>query len=84
MHLARFAGLEHEADARARAFANEVVMNARDCEERGDGRVVFVHATVGEDDDVRAVLDGLGRGFAQVVHRLLQAAGAFAGLEERG
>ncbi len=34
MHLARLAGFEHEADARARAFADEVVMQAGDGEQR--------------------------------------------------
>ena len=68
MHLARFAGFEHEADARARAFADQVVMQAGDGQQRRDGGVVLVHAAIGEDDDVLAGGDraiGLG---ADVVH----------------
>ena len=40
MHLARLAGFEHEADARARAFADQVVMQAGDGEQRRDRREV--------------------------------------------
>ena len=40
MHLARLAGLEHEADARAQAFADQVVVQAGDGEQRRDRRVL--------------------------------------------
>ena len=59
MHFARLAGFEHQADAGARAFADQVVMQAGDRQQRRDRRAFLVHAAVGEDEHVDAVLDGL-------------------------
>ena len=55
--LARFTGLDHEADARARLLAHEVVVHRARDEQRGDRRVLGVCVAVGEDDDVRAFGD---------------------------
>ena len=54
MHLARLAALDDEADLRARAFADQVMVHAGHGQQRGDGRVLGVHAAVGEDHDVGA------------------------------
>ena len=42
MHLARFAGFEHQADARAQAFADQMMMQAGDREQRRDRREFLV------------------------------------------
>ena len=54
VHLARLAALEHQADLRARALADQVVVHAGHGQQRGDGRVLGVDAAVGQDEDVRA------------------------------
>ena len=61
MHLARFAGFEHEADLGARALADQMMVQAGHGQQRRDGRVFRVHAAVGQNHDVGAVVDGAGR-----------------------
>ena len=53
--LARLAGLEHEPGLQARALAHEVVVHARDREQRRDRRPLGADRAVGEDQDVDAV-----------------------------
>ena len=71
LHLARLPGLDDQADARARAGAGEVVVNGAGGQQAGYRRMRGVHAPVGQDDDVLAILDCLGRRRAKVVQRLL-------------
>ena len=59
VHLARLAGLEHEAGPQARPLADEVVVDRRDRQQRRDRRAGRADAAVGEHDDVRAVGDRL-------------------------
>ena len=56
MHLARFAGFEHQADLRARAFADQMMMHARDGQQRRDRRPFLVDAAVGQNHNVASVL----------------------------
>ncbi len=53
--LARLAGLEHEAGLQARALAHEVVVHARDRQQRRDRRALRADRAVGQDQDVDAV-----------------------------
>ena len=80
MHLARFAGLDDEPDARARLLAHEVVVHRGGDQQRGNRRVLGVGVTVGEDDEVRAVGDRLAHLRAHVVDRHAQA---FAAVGDR-
>ena len=74
MHFARFAGFEHQAHARAQAFADQIVMQAGDRQQRGNRRELAVHAAVAEDEDVDLLLlDHAARHQAQLFHRLGQA-----------
>ena len=74
MHLARLAGFEHEADARAQAFADQIVMQARDREQRRDRRELAIHAAIAQDEDVHFLfLDHAPRHQPDLFHRLDQA-----------
>ena len=84
MHLARFAGFQHQADAGAGAVADEMMMQAGDGQQRRDGRVVVVDAAVGENENVDAVRDGLVGRREERFHRLLQTFRAFRHLVEDG
>ena len=52
--LARLAGLEHEPGLQARALAHQVVVDARDREQRRDRRPLGADRAVGQDQDVDA------------------------------
>src|ERR1035441_10311405 len=80
--LARRAGFQHQTDAGASAFADQVVMQTGDRKQRRDRRPFLVHAAVREDDYVDAVLDGLADLEAHVVHRFLQAGRPVGYLEQ--
>jgi len=80
--LARLAGLEHEADARAGPLAQEVVLNRGDGQQRRDRRPVVIVPAVREDDDVVPVGDGLARRRAQDVDARLEPVRPFRGVEQ--
>ena len=69
--LARLAGLEHESRAQARALAHEVVVHGADGQQRGDRRALGTGGAVGEDEDVDARRDVVGRLVAHVGQALL-------------
>ena len=52
MHLAGVAGFDDERGARAETFADEIMVQAGDGEQRGHGREFLGHAAVGEDEHV--------------------------------
>ena len=60
VHLAGLAGLDDEADLGAGLLADQVVVHRRGGEQHRDRRQVLVRQPVRQDDDVDAVLDGLG------------------------
>jgi len=80
--LARLPALEHEADPRARALPDQVVVHAGHREEGGDRRELGRDAAVGEDDDVRAVPNGRGGLAADLLHGGLEARPAAGRREE--
>ena len=69
--LARLAGLEHEPRAQARALAHEVVVHGADGQQRRDRRALGAGGAVGEDEDVDAGRDVVGRLVAHVGQALL-------------
>ena len=74
MHLAGVAGLEHEACARAKPLADQVVVQPGHRHQRRDRRELAVDAAVGEHDDVDfLLLDQAPRHQAQLLHRLDEA-----------
>ena len=76
VHLARLAGLEHEARAQARALAHEVMVHGADGQQRRDRRAVRAGRAIGEDEDVDAGRDVVGRLVAHVGQALLHPRGA--------
>ena len=84
MHFARLTGFEHEAHARAQTFADQIVMQARDCEQRRDRREFAIHAAIGEDEDVHFLLfDHAARHQTNLFHRLDEALLAASHPEQR-
>src|SRR5204862_8100646 len=51
VHLARAAGLDDQAARRAQALADQVLVDRRESEQRGDRHALAVHLAVGNDDD---------------------------------
>ena len=85
MHdLPRLAGLHNQANPGANAFAYQVVVHGRGCQQAGDGCVAAVHAPVRQNDNGAAGRHGLSRLAAQTLDCALQCAGALARIEEHG
>ena len=73
VHLARFAGFDQQAALVARAFANQVMVHAGDCEQARDRRVLRIDAAIREDQHADAGFDGDAGLAAQLLHRALEA-----------
>ena len=88
MHFARFARLDDEADRRAQALADQVMMHRRRGEQRGDRDAVGADETVRQDDDVVAAAHGVLGALAQPLqhrlHRLGAALGRIGDVERLG
>ena len=85
MDLAGFAGLQNQAGARAQAFADEIMVQAGDRQQRGDRGKLAGHAAVAEDDHIGLVLLDQAAGHdAELLHRLGKAALAAGDAEENG
>ena len=72
VHVARVGGLKKHADRRAPPGADQMLLQRGHRQQRGNGHVVFIHAPVGQNQHVRAVLVGAVAGHEQVVERVLQ------------
>ena len=81
MHFARFAGFEHESNARPRAFANQMMMQAGNRQQRRNRRIVFIDAAIRQNQNVDAVFDRLAGLGAKFVHRFFET--RFAGFRRR-
>ena len=73
MDLARLAGLDHEADRRAQALADQVMVHGRGRQQRRDRDAVRPDHAVGQDDDVVAAMHGRFGALAQPVERAVHA-----------
>ena len=82
VHLAGLAGLDDQPGLRARALADEVVVDGRRREQARDRGAVLVDAAVGEDQDRRPVGDRLAGQLARGVQRPLETRLAFADVEQ--
>ncbi len=82
MHLARFAGFEDQTDLRARAAADEMVMQTGNRQQRGNRRERRADATVGKHDYICAVNNGLVRRVKNNVERVSQTFCAVGDLEQ--
>ena len=79
MHLARLAGLDHQADRGAQALADQVMVHGRGREQRRDRDAVGPGLAVRQDDDVVAAVDGGLGALAQAFERVLHAVRALLG-----
>src|SRR5260370_20488400 len=84
MHFARLAACQDQPDFRPGAFSNEMVMQPRDGEQRGNWRVVAIDAAIREDDDVMSGGDGLAGLPAESVQRTFQSDRALVHFEQNG
>ena len=82
--LARLARFDDQRDLRAGLLADQVVVHGGQRQQAGDGRVVLVHAAVGENQQGVARLDGQRRAAAELVERALQALLAVLHREKHG
>ena len=80
MHLARFAGLDDEADRGAQAAADQMMMHGRRREQRRNRNAIRPDHAVGQDDDVIAAVHRLLGALAEAVQRLAHAGGAGRGV----
>ena len=69
MHFARLAGLDHQADRRAQALADQMMVHGRAGEQRRNRHAVGAGLAVGQDDDVVAAAHCLFGALAQLVER---------------
>ena len=81
MHLARFAGLDHEADRGSQSGADQMMMHGGAGEQRRDRDPVASRGAVAQDDDVDALADGGFGAAAEFVEHLLEAGRAEPGVE---
>ena len=81
MHLARFAGFDHQPDRGAQARADQVMMHGGAGEQRRDRNPVRARHAVGQDDDVDAFAHRAFGARAEFVEHLLHARRAEAGME---
>src|SRR5256712_548497 len=82
VRLARFAGLDDEADLGPLLLADQVVVQAGHGQQRRDRRPLRADTAVREHDYRRALRDRLIGALAQVVHRLIEGFGTSACPEE--
>ena len=73
VHLARGAGLDHQAGLGAQPGAHQVVVHGRGRQQGGNGQPVGAHRAVRQDEDVVAVAHRLFGVAAQRVQRALHA-----------
>ncbi len=71
--FARLAGFDDERDLGAGFFADQVVVHGGQGEQAGNGRVVFVDAAVGKDQQRVAGLDGEGGAAAESIEGAFKA-----------
>ena len=83
MDLARFVGLDQEAGLAAQALPHQVVVNAPDGDQRGDGRPLRPGAAVTDDQDGGAKARRAFGIFGQPLARRAQPARALGHGESR-
>src|SRR5262249_54442262 len=84
VHLARFSGFKDQSDACARAFPNQVMVNAGNRKHGRNWSHVGPNSTVGENDDIEAFAYGLADFGAQFVHGIGEAGGAIVNEKKNG
>ena len=73
MHFARLAGFEYDGDPCACTLADQVMVQAGNCEECRDRGLLGSDLTVGEDEDIDSVVDRCISVFEEFIERGLEA-----------
>ena len=82
VHLARFARLNCQTDARARLVAHQVVMDTGHRQQRGNGNLALIDAAIGQDDQVVVLCNRFIDAATEFIHGLFQP-GRAVGLIEK-
>ena len=69
MHIARLRTLEDHGDRRALLCPDQILLYSRNGQQRRDRNVVFVHAAIGKDQNIRAGVIRLVAGDKQPLQR---------------
>ena len=72
VHVARLGAFQNERNGRMLFRLDQILLQARHGQQRRNGDVVFIHAAVGQDDDIRARAECLVAGNEQPVERQRQ------------
>ena len=72
MHVPRVGSLQNNADGRAAAGIDEVMLQRRHRQQGRNGHVVLIHAPVGQDQDIGPILVRPVTGHEQVIQRPFQ------------
>ena len=81
--LARFGRLDNETDTSTQSFANEMVMNRGHGQQRRNGRVLFVHAHIAENEDATTSAYRLRGRTTERVNGPSERRRSIAGVKER-
>ena len=81
-YLTNFTALYDEGSLHTLAGINQIMMYGAHGEQRWDGSMGFIHATVGENDIVVTVIHALGSLLAEFIQSLMQSFFALGGFEE--
>jgi len=84
MHFARLARLQHQRNPGAGGGADQVVMQTGNGQQRRDGGILLIHATVGKDQDGGACFNMADCCTEQAFQRLFHPHGAILCLEQQG
>ncbi len=82
MDIAWLPGFDDQSHFRARALTDEMVVYGRDAEQARNRRPFFIDASVAEDQELIAVLDGLGGLPAEFIDGRLQPVRSFGHAEQ--
>ena len=81
VHISRICRFQNHADGRPAAGADQMLFQGGNSQQGGDGHVVFIHPTVGQDQHIGAVLVGTVTDYEKMVQGVLQG---FAAVVEHG
>jgi hypothetical protein len=83
-YLARLARFRNQSDLGACLLLNQQIMYGGQRQQAGDGSVIFIDSTIGENQQRVAGFSRERRALAQFFERPLQSRFSFAGTEQRG
>ena len=81
VHISRICRFQNHADGRPAAGADQMLFQGGNSQQGGDGHVVFIHPTVGQDQHIGAVLVGTVTDYEKMVQGVLQG---FTAVVEHG